>query len=252
MAKNRRKSDNKVIINEVTQNNNKTIENLTDEHGQIKIKKLNIEFKTKAQEELWNLIDKKEITIVAGSAGTGKSHISILKALDLLSKHPNKYKKIIITCPAHEADEKIGYLPGTVADKLAPYVYSLKYIFYKILGEQKTERMFERDQIKVLAMGFLRGVNIDSSILICDEFQNCTPRQAKTLLTRIGEDAKFIFNGDYSQSDRYTNYKDSGLFFSMEKLKDIPQIGIFEFSDSDIIRNPIIGVILKKFNGDIQ
>jgi len=227
--------------------------NLTeeDENDHVKIRKLNVCFRTKAQEELWNLIDDKEITIIAGSAGTGKSFISILKALCLLQQHPYKYKKIFVVTPAVEADEKsLGAMPGLLDEKLAPYMYSIKYLFTKILGVVKTNRMFERKQVEILAMSFMRGVNIDDAILICDEFQNCTPRQAKTLLTRIGENAKFIINGDYSQSDRYKNCKESGLYVSMERLRNIPQIGIFEFSDDDIVRNDIIKVILQRFNTD--
>lgn len=227
-------------------------QNEKGEQDHLKIRKLEFKFRTSAQEQLWNLIDQKEITICAGSAGTGKSHISILKALDLLSKQPDKYKRIIITTPVIEADEKLGFLPGTVEEKLAPYTYSSLYLFEKILGKQKVERMLERGHIHIMALAYLRGVNIDNSVLICEEFQNTTPRQAKTLLTRIGENSKFILNGDYSQSDRYKNHKECGLFFSMDKLRDIPQIGIFEFADTDIVRNPIISVILKRFNGDVD
>jgi len=253
MRKNNKKSTTNTVTKQsvITKPHIEETESVDLDKNSIRIKKLSVEFKSESQKKLWDLIDSKEITIVAGSAGTGKTHISILKALDLMSKFPDKYKKIILTTPAHEADEKLGYLPGTIDEKLDPYIYSMKYIFCKILGPQKTDRMFERDHIKVLPMGFLRGVNIDGSILICDEFQNCTPKQAKTLLTRIGENSKFILNGDYSQSDRYNDYKNSGLFVSMEKLKNMCEIGIFEFSDKDIIRNPIIAKILKHFNGDI-
>jgi phosphate starvation-inducible PhoH-like protein len=146
----------------------------------------------------------------------------------------------------------MGFLPGTVEEKMAPYTYSSIYLFKKILGEQKVDRMIQRGHIEIMALAFLRGVNIDNSILICEEAQNLTKKTAKTLLTRIGENAKFILNGDLSQSDRVKNQKESGLFFAMDKLKDIPQIGIFEFKDEDIVRNPVIGVILQRFNGDAE
>jgi phosphate starvation-inducible PhoH-like protein len=225
----------------------------TDESDHIKIRKLEIKFRTQAQEELWNLLDQKEIVICAGSAGTGKSHISILKALDLLSKQPEKYKRIIITTPILEADgERMGFLPGTADEKMGPYIYSSIYLFEKILGKQKVERMRQREHIFPIALAYMRGINVDNSILICDEAQNLTPKTMKTLLTRIGENSKFILNGDLSQSDRCKDHKDNGLFFAMEKLQNIDEIGIFEFEDKDIIRNPIIGKILKRFNGDIQ
>jgi phosphate starvation-inducible protein PhoH and related proteins len=237
----------------INQSNTQNPAEITDEEiSNIRIKKLNVQFRTKAQEELWEIIGNKEVTICAGAAGTGKSHISILRSLDLMQKFPEKYKKIIITTPIVEADgEKMGFLPGTVEEKMAPYTYSSLYIFKKILGEQKVQRMIERGHIETMALAFLRGVNIDNSILICEEAQNLTKKTAKTLLTRIGENSKFILNGDFTQSDRVKNEKESGLFFAMERLKDIPQIGVFEFSDNDIVRNPVISLILKRFNGDV-
>jgi len=217
--------------------------------GSIHIKKLDINFKTKSQEELWNLIETNQIVICSGEAGTGKSHISLLKALDLMRGNSKKYKKIYITTPAVEADgEKLGYLPGDVNDKLGPYMYSSIYLLKKILGDVKVNRMIERKHIEILALSYLRGVNIDNAILICEESQNLTIKTLKTLLTRIGENAKFILNGDLSQSDRVKNHKDSGLFFAIDKLKDISDIGIFQFKENDIVRNPIITLILKAFN----
>jgi phosphate starvation-inducible PhoH-like protein len=241
-------------LNNPTNNPQQTNQELEEEiNNAIKIKKLEISFRTKAQEELWNLIDQKEITICAGAAGTGKSHISVLKALDLLSKQQNKYKKIILTTPIQEADgERMGFLPGTVEEKMSPYTFSSIYLFRKILGDQKVDRMLERKQIEIMALAFFRGVNIDNSILICEESQNLTKKTMRTLLTRIGENSKFLISGDIQQSDRNKDIKDNGLFFAMEKLKDIPQIGLFEFSDLDIVRNPVISIILKRFNGDIE
>ena len=137
-------------------------------------------------------------------------------------------------------------------EKLQPYIYSTKYVLEKILGKPKIDNLFSKGKIEVMALAFMRGINVDNSILIFEEAQNCTPRQMKTLLTRIGENSKFIISGDHEQSDRYKDMKESGLYFAMDKLKSIPEIGVFEFQPADIVRNPLVGKILEKFNGDVK
>jgi phosphate starvation-inducible PhoH-like protein len=211
-----------------------------------------MEFRTARQKEYWDLIGEKEITLCSGPAGTGKTHISIARALQIFSKERKIYRKIIIVKPVVEADEKLGYLPGTVEEKLEPYVFSTKYILEKILGKQKIDNLFAKGKIEVMALAYMRGINVDNAILVCEEAQNMTPKQMKTLLTRIGENCKFIISGDHEQSDRYNKPSDSGLYFAMNKLKNIIEIGIFEFNPEDIVRNPIISKILERFNGDVE
>jgi len=220
-----------------------------DDEDTIKIKELNITFKTDSQKELWDLIENKEIVICAGESGTGKSFLSLFKALDLMKNYPKQYKKIIITTPVKEADgESMGYLPGGIEEKLAPYTYSSIYLLKKILGDVKVDRMLKAKRIEIIALAYLRGVNIDNAILICDEAQNLTKKTMKTLLTRIGENAKFILNGDLNQSDRVDDHTKSGMYDALNKLKDIPQIGLFQFKKEDIVRNPVIGIILERLN----
>jgi len=215
------------------------------------INHVKIHYKTPTQESFWKLIDDNQIILCAGPAGTGKSFVSVAKALNLLYDDSNQYTKIIICKPVVEADEKLGYLPGSVEEKLDPYIYSSKYIIEKIIGEERMAKLIEDDIIEFRALAYMRGINIDNSILIAEEMQNTTPRQMKTLLTRIGENSKFILSGDFEQSDRYTDYKKTGLYFSMEKLDGIEDIGLLEFELKDIIRNPIITKILNRFNGDV-
>jgi len=212
--------------------------------------KIKVKFRTESQQEFWNQIDKNEIALCSGPAGTGKSFISITKAIDLLLSENNKYEKIIIIKPVVEADEKLGFLPGDLEEKLAPYTYSTLYIFEKLIGKGKVQQMIENGYIEMMALAYLRGVNVDNAILVFEEAQNCTRRQMKTMLTRIGENAKFIVSGDLEQNDRYADEKDTGLYVAMQKLKNIKNIGIFEFKTEDIIRNPLIGIILEKLNGD--
>lgn len=223
------------------------------DNGNGKFKSLNnISFRSETQKKYWDLIAEKEITLCSGPAGTGKSYISLAKALQIFSKERKKYKKIIIVKPVVEADEKLGYLPGTIEEKLEPYVYSAKYILEKILGKPRVDSLFSKGKLEVMALAYMRGINIDNSIVVCEEAQNMTPKQMKTLLTRIGENSKFIISGDLQQQDRILkNGEKNGLQVAIDKLQKIPGIGTIEFNEDDIVRNPIIGKILKEFNGDI-
>jgi phosphate starvation-inducible PhoH-like protein len=244
----------KNVTNNLVIDSNLLLEDFDDNNnGNGKFRSLDdIEFRTDRQQDFWNLIYEKEITLCSGPAGTGKSYISLARALQIFSRERKKYRRIIVVKPVVEADEKLGYLPGTVEEKLEPYVYSTKYILEKILGKQRVDSLFSKGKLEVMALAYMRGINIDNAIVVCEEAQNMTPKQMKTLLTRIGEDSKFIVSGDHEQSDRYRKPTESGLYFAMNKLKNIQEIGILEFEQSDIVRNPVISKILERFNGDID
>ena len=168
-------------------------------------------------------------------------------ALDLLADPNNQYEKIIIVRPAVEAEEKLGSLPGNVEEKLDPYIFPSYYLMNKIIGKEARERLKENDIIVVFALAYMRGMNIDNSILIFEEAQNSTPNQMKLLLTRIGFNSKFLISGDLEQTDRYKDKTHSGLYDVIKKFKDVNDIGVFEFGDGDIVRNPLITKILKKY-----
>ncbi len=210
--------------------------------GDINFKPKNIK-----QKEFYDLIEEKEIVICTGPAGVGKSYLTALKALDLLSNPNNEYFKIVITTPAVEADEKLGYLPGDVLEKMAPYTYSTLYLFEKIIGKKQVQTLMETEHIIIMPLGYMRGINVDHSILIAEEFQNSTKRQTKTLLTRIGFKSKFIISGDLEQSDRYRDVTETGLYDAMNRLKDIDKIGMCSFTEEDVVRNPLIGKILETY-----
>lgn len=214
----------------------------------IKKKLKTFKYKNESQRKLCDLLDKKEITIFYGSAGTGKSHVGIIKALELLCDQTNKYNKIVIIKPIVEAEEKIGFLPGSIEEKTDPFISSVMCLIEKIIGKRRTLKLKERGYIEVKILAYLRGVNIDNSVVIFEEAQNATPLQLKTFLTRIGENTKYFINGDLSQSDRFKNSKDSGLYTVIDKLSDIEEIGFFQFSDKDIVRNPLISKILERLN----
>jgi len=178
---------------------------------------------------------------------THNSYVSIAKALELLQNATNKYEKIVIFKPAVEVEEKHGFLPGDIMEKIMPYVESSLAIIDKIIGKPARERLMTEGIIEIKALAYIRGANIDNAILIMEEAQNMSPNQMKTLITRIGENSKFIISGDMDQSDRYYNVKQSGLFDAMNRLKGLEEIGFFEFAIEDIVRNPIISKILKYY-----
>lgn len=208
---------------------------------------INFKPKNTKQKEFYDLMEKKEIVICTGPAGVGKSYLTALKALELLANPNNEYYKIVITTPAVEADEKLGYLPGDVLEKMAPYTYSTLYLFEKIIGKKHVQTLMENESIIIMPLGYMRGINVDHSILIAEEFQNSTKRQTKTLLTRIGFKSKFIISGDLEQSDRYRDTTETGLYDAMNRLKNIDKIGMFNFNEEDVVRNPLIGKILETY-----
>jgi phosphate starvation-inducible PhoH-like protein len=199
------------------------------------------------QKKYYQELSQNEITICSGPAGVGKSYVAMKAAVDLLSDPSTPYEKIIIVRPAVEAEEKLGSLPGNVEEKLDPYIFPSYYLLNKIIGKEKREKLKEIEAIEVFALAYMRGMNIDNSILIFEEAQNCSPKQMKLLLTRIGFNSKFFISGDLEQTDRYKDKRHSGLWDAIEKFTNISDIGIFQFKDGDIVRNPIISKILEKY-----
>jgi len=214
-------------------------------------KKTKEKFLTTNQKKYYDTLISSEITICSGPAGVGKSYITMKAAIDLISDPKTAYEKIIIVRPAVEAEEKLGSLPGNVEEKLDPYIFPSYYLMNKIIGKEAREKLKELDVIEVFALAYMRGMNIDNSILIFEEGQNSSPSQMKLLLTRIGFNSKFFISGDVEQSDKYKNKTHSGLWDAIEKFRESSQISIFEFKDkNDIVRNPLISSILEKYEDD--
>jgi phosphate starvation-inducible PhoH-like protein len=211
------------------------------------IKKPKEKFLTQSQEEYWKILGENQITLCFGPAGVGKSYIAMKRAIDLLWDDDNKYEKIIIVRPAVEAEEKLGSLPGGLEEKLDPYIYPSYYLLNKIIGKEARERMKDEGYIEVAALAYMRGWNVDNTILVFEEAQNATPAQIKLLLTRIGFNSKFFLSGDLEQSDKFKDKTKTGLYDAKKRLENVRGIGIFEFGNEDIVRNPIIGEILKRY-----
>jgi phosphate starvation-inducible PhoH-like protein len=211
-------------------------------------KKQKNKFLSEQQEEYYNILKDNQITICSGPAGVGKSYIAMKAAVDLLMDVNNSYEKIIIVRPAVEAEEKLGSLPGNLEEKLDPYIFPSYYLLNKIIGKDAREKLKDAEIIEVFALAYMRGMNIDNSILIFEEAQNATPNQMKLLLTRIGFNSKFFISGDLEQTDRYKDKKQSGLYDTIQRFQNINDIGVYDFRDAKNVRNPLIGKILDKYN----
>jgi len=194
------------------------------------IKKGKDKFLTQSQREYYDKLRRNQITVCSGPAGVGKSFIAMKAAVDLLAEHDSPYEKIIIVRPAVEAEEKLGSLPGNVEEKLDPYIFPSYYLLNKIIGKESREKLKAMEVIEVFA-----------------EAQNATPKQMKLLLTRIGTDSKFFISGDLEQTDRYKDKKHSGLWDALERLKNMSEVGVHQFGDEDVVRNPIITELLKRY-----
>ena len=213
----------------------------------IKRKQKN-KFLSEHQEDYYNILKNNQITVASGPAGVGKSFIAMKAAVDLLVDTNNSYEKIIIVRPAVEAEEKLGSLPGNLEEKLDPYIFPSYYLLNKIIGKESREELKKAEIIEVFALAYMRGMNIDNSILIFEEAQNSTPNQMKLLLTRIGYNSKFFISGDLEQTDRYKDKKQSGLYDAIQKFSNVSDIGVYDFRDAKNVRNPLITKILSEYD----
>jgi phosphate starvation-inducible PhoH-like protein len=210
-------------------------------------KKTKQKFLSESQRKYYDILNNNQITICSGPAGVGKSYIAMKAAVDLLLDENNAYEKIIIVRPAVEAEEKLGSLPGGVEEKLDPYIFPSYYLLNKIIGKETREKLKDIEAIEVFALASMRGMNIDNSILIFEEAQNSTPSQMKLLLTRIGFNSKFFISGDLEQFDRHKDKTQTGLWDALKKFQDLDDVGTFEFNPEDVVRNPLISKILKRY-----
>ena len=193
------------------------------------------------QQQLVNLIEDKEVILATGVAGTGKTYVALATALSLLGPI---YKKVVLvksvtTLPG----EEIGFLKGGMEQKMEPFVMSYVWNIDKICGQGSALSLMNKKIVEVLPLAFIRGLSIDNSIVIIDEAQNIDTHTFKTMMTRIGEDSKYIFLGDVEQIDRKKK-SESCLQKVMDIFKDSPIMGTIEFTDEDCVRNPIIPKIL--------
>jgi len=195
------------------------------------------------QSQLINDINKNEITVITGPAGTSKTFIDCYYIVDSLKK--KRFKNYILTKPIQESGEKLGALPGSVEDKINPYFESFQLTLLKFIDKLTLEKLIREDILQFRPLAYMRGANFDNSLLILDEAQNSDIRQLMLFVTRMGENSKVIISGDVHQSD-IAKYHVALPFFS-NMVKDIPGISSFAFTNEDIRRNQILIEITKRY-----
>ena len=205
-----------------------------------------IQFKNPAQRRFYKTISSKDITFGIGPAGCGKTFLSVHKALRELGDKDSSIDGIVIVKPLVEAaGEKIGFLPGDVEEKTAPFMMSFYYNMEQIIGKQRLQVLKDSNTIQVIPLAFMRGITLANKFVILDEAQNATPEQIKMFVTRIGENSKYIITGDLEQSD-IQKHK-SGLEDAIKRFAGIHGVGLAQFKDKDVVRHSLVKRLLKRY-----
>jgi phosphate starvation-inducible PhoH-like protein len=208
-----------------------------------------IRIKTLGQKQYVQAIKKKDLVFGIGPAGTGKTYLAVVMAVNALK---NGYvKKIILTRPAVEAGESLGFLPGDLKEKVDPYLRPLYDALHDILGIDHTGRLLERGIIEIAPLAYMRGRTLDDAFVILDEAQNTTQAQMKMFLTRLGFGSKMVITGDRSQIDLPRGVK-SGLVAAEEILKNVKEIGFIYLEQTDVVRHPLVGKIIQAYEQNKQ
>lgn len=201
--------------------------------------------KTKAQTEYVETIKKCDIVFGIGPAGTGKTYLAMACAVEALKKQ--EVRRIILTRPAIEAGESLGFLPGDMYEKISPYLRPLYDALYDMMDAERIEKYLETGIIEVAPLAYMRGRTLNDAFIILDEAQNCTAEQMKMFLTRLGFDSKAVITGDITQSD-LPGGKPVGLLQAQEILKDIADIKFVYFSGLDVVRHALVQLIIKAYD----
>ena len=200
----------------------------------------NVRARTTGQQELIDAIQKYNLTFAIGPAGSGKTYLAIAAAVDKLEK--GEVERIILSRPAMEAGESLGYLPGDLQEKMAPYLRPLYDALGDRLGGKRVRQYLEDGTIEIAPVGFMRGRTLNNSFVVIDEAQNCTYQQLKMLLTRLGWNSTMVITGDPQQSDLLDGL--SGLADTANRLDAIPDIGVVRLQSADIVRHPLVSQML--------
>ncbi|MCF7926063.1 MAG: PhoH family protein [Candidatus Izimaplasma sp.] len=200
--------------------------------------------KTINQKHYIKSINKNDLVFGVGPAGTGKTYVAVLNAVKALKS--GSVKKIILTRPAVEAGEKLGFLPGDLKEKVDPYLRPLYDALYEALGHKQTDDLIENGIIEIAPLAYMRGRTLEKAYVILDEAQNTTKNQMKLFLTRLGFDSKMVVTGDITQID-LPHKTHSGLVHAINLLKGVEGISIIQFERVDVIRHPLVQKVLKKY-----
>jgi len=218
----------------------------TEEPGpKLYTRRADLRGRTPAQREYLKQIISHDVTFGIGPAGTGKTYLAVACAVDALER--DQVKRIVLTRPAVEAGERLGFLPGDLAQKVDPYLRPLYDALYDLLGFDKTAKMFERQMIEIAPLAYMRGRTLNHAFIILDEAQNTTPEQMKMFLTRIGFGSKAVVTGDTTQVDLPRGHK-SGLIEAQQVLADVRGIALTRFTSADVVRHPLVARIVEAYD----
>src|SRR5438445_515971 len=215
-----------------------------DAGPQLLTRRQDLHGRTPHQIEYIEKILAHDCTIGVGPAGTGKTYLAVACAVDALER--DAIQRIVLTRPAVEAGERLGFLPGDLAQKVDPYLRPLYDALYDLLGFDRTQKMLEKQTIEIAPLAYMRGRTLNHAFVILDEAQNTTPEQMKMFLTRIGFGSKAVITGDITQIDLMRHQK-SGLIDAMQVLKDVRGIAFTQFSSIDVVRHPLVARIVDAY-----
>ena len=219
----------------------------------------NLEFRTDNQKLFFQKISdfNNQLILCHGIAGTGKTYVSCYEALQDVLRRGTPYEKLIIINPTVDVgnEDKLGYLPGELSQKIQQYNESTFTILNSIVGKAKANKLIQDGKVEIGVLNFLRGVNLENCYVVLDEAQNVSPMQIKTIMTRISENCKMIIQGDLSQCDKYktngvTNYEKSGFYDVWYRLKNVKGVDHMAFNRDDCIRHPLVKRILKTYEDE--
>ena len=223
----------------------KQIANLSDDTVCNTISGKPVKPKTVGQKKYVDQIRQNTIVFAIGPAGTGKTYLAM--AMAITAFRAGEVNRIILTRPAIEAGEKLGFLPGDLQQKVDPYLRPLYDALHDIMGAETFQRNFERNLIEVAPLAYMRGRTLDNSFIVLDEAQNTTPEQMKMFLTRLGNGSKAVITGDITQID-LPDGKNSGLTEAVKILDEIPDIGISHLTSKDVVRHPLVQKIINAYD----
>jgi len=215
----------------------------------LQTKRSDLRARTPNQAAYLDSIVNHDITFGIGPAGTGKTYLAVASAVDALER--SAVQRIVLTRPAVEAGERLGFLPGDLAQKIDPYLRPLYDALYELMGFEKVQKAFERQALEIAPLAFMRGRTLNNAFVILDEAQNTTPEQMKMFLTRIGFGSKAVVTGDVSQVDLPKNQL-SGLIDAERVLKRIKGISICRFTSADVVRHPLVARIVDAYDAPVR
>jgi phosphate starvation-inducible PhoH-like protein len=210
----------------------------------LKTRRHDLRGRTPHQNQYLKAILEHDVTFGVGPAGTGKTYLAVACAVDALER--DAVQRIVLTRPAVEAGERLGFLPGDLAQKVDPYLRPLYDALYDLLGFDRTQKMFEKQAIEIAPLAYMRGRTLNHAFVILDEAQNTTPEQMKMFLTRIGFGSKAVITGDVTQIDLQRNQK-SGLVDAIQVLKKVRGIAFTHFTSADVVRHPLVARIVDAY-----